>query len=97
MQAISFVSGLWQVCFQGFVDPRHWYETEFYGCWWVFEEEYYIIHDILLPGKKHELQFFLRYVPNCDLVYVYSKLFSLSWNFPVVNKEFIVSDGKHIL
>lgn len=51
----SFVSGLWQVCFHGFVDPRHWYDTKFYGCWWVFEEEYYIIHDILLPGKKQKL------------------------------------------
>ncbi|KDR20697.1 uncharacterized protein LOC110828763 [Zootermopsis nevadensis] len=50
--------GLWQVCFQGFVDPRHWYETEFYGCWWVFEEEYYIIHDILLPGFFVATQFF---------------------------------------
>ncbi|KAJ4437342.1 hypothetical protein ANN_17481 [Periplaneta americana] len=49
---------LWQVCFQGFVDPRHWYETKFYGCWWVFEEEYYIIHDILLPGFFVATQFF---------------------------------------
>lgn len=50
--------GLWQVCFRGFVDPRHWYDTKFYGCWWVFEEEYYIIHDILLPGFFVATQFF---------------------------------------
>ncbi|KAM0737233.1 hypothetical protein ACS0PU_000326 [Formica fusca] len=50
--------GLWQVCFQGFQDPRHLYDTRFYGCWWVFEEEYYIIHDILLPDFFVATQFF---------------------------------------
>lgn len=41
--------GLWQVCFQGYEEPHHLYDTKFYGCWWVFEEEYYIIRDVLLP------------------------------------------------
>ncbi|KAF4526169.1 hypothetical protein B566_EDAN008206 [Ephemera danica] len=41
--------GLWQVCFQNFEEPHHWYDTKLTGCWWVFEEEYYIIHDFLLP------------------------------------------------
>lgn len=50
--------GLWQVCFRGFEDTRHWYDTKFYGCWWVFEEEYYIIHNILLPGFFVATQFF---------------------------------------
>lgn len=50
--------GLWQVCFKGFQDPRHLYDTRFYGCWWVFEEEYYIIHDILLPDFFVATQFF---------------------------------------
>lgn len=30
----------------------------FTGCWWVFEEEYYIIHNILLPGFFVATQFF---------------------------------------
>nr|CAD7197498.1 unnamed protein product [Timema douglasi]CAD7259452.1 unnamed protein product [Timema shepardi]CAD7410807.1 unnamed protein product [Timema cristinae]CAD7574218.1 unnamed protein product [Timema californicum]CAD7597266.1 unnamed protein product [Timema genevievae] len=50
--------GLWQVCFDEFEDTRHWYDTKFSGCWWVFEEEYYIIHDILLPGFFVATQFF---------------------------------------
>lgn len=50
--------GLWQVCFKDFEDPRHYYDTKFYQCWWVFEEEYYIIHDILLPGFFVATQFF---------------------------------------
>ncbi|XP_029053563.1 uncharacterized protein LOC114881089 [Osmia bicornis bicornis] len=50
--------GLWQVCFQGFEHPHHLYDTKFYGCWWVFEEEYYIIHDILLPDFFVATQFF---------------------------------------
>lgn len=55
---MSIFAGLWQVCFQGFQDPRHLYDTRFYGCWWVFEEEYYIIHDILLPDFFVATQFF---------------------------------------
>ncbi|XP_067014267.1 uncharacterized protein kune [Anabrus simplex] len=50
--------GLWQVCFNGMEDTHHFYETKFEGCWWVFEEEYYIIHDILLPGFFVATQFF---------------------------------------
>ncbi|XP_012272819.1 uncharacterized protein LOC105695645 [Orussus abietinus] len=50
--------GLWQVCFQRFQDPRHLYDTRFSSCWWVFEEEYYIIHDILLPDFFVATQFF---------------------------------------
>lgn len=49
---------MWQVCFNGFEDIRHHYETKFYGCWWVFEEEYYIIHGILLPSAFVATQFF---------------------------------------
>ncbi|XP_043476492.1 uncharacterized protein LOC122507701 [Leptopilina heterotoma] len=41
--------GLWQVCFEDFMDTQHLYDTKFNNCWWVFEEEYYILHDILLP------------------------------------------------
>lgn len=51
--------GLWEVCFSNFEDFRHHYDTRFTGCWWVFEEEYYIIHDFLLPGFFIATQFFL--------------------------------------
>ncbi|XP_046988536.1 uncharacterized protein LOC124594220 [Schistocerca americana] len=50
--------GLWQVCFNGLEEIHHWYDPKFYGCWWVFEEEYYIIHDLLLPGFFVATQFF---------------------------------------
>lgn len=40
--------GLWEVCFQGFQDPFFRYERPFYGCRWVFDEEYHFINDILL-------------------------------------------------
>lgn len=53
-----FFSGLWKVCFNGFQDIRHLYDTKFYGCWWVFQEEYYIIHDTLLPDFFVATQFF---------------------------------------
>ncbi|CAI6375218.1 unnamed protein product [Macrosiphum euphorbiae] len=39
--------GLWVVCLKGFEDPRHFYDTRFHNCSWVFEEEYYIISDII--------------------------------------------------
>ncbi|KAL1449434.1 hypothetical protein WDU94_001939 [Cyamophila willieti] len=42
--------GLWSICLTGFEEFHHWYDTKFYGCWWVFEEEYYNIHDFLFPG-----------------------------------------------
>ncbi|XP_011311462.1 uncharacterized protein kune [Fopius arisanus] len=50
--------GLWQVCLKNFQDPRHMYDTVFETCWWVFEEEYYIIRDILLPEFFVATQFF---------------------------------------
>lgn len=43
-------AGLWVVCFKDFEDTHHWYDTKFSSCWWVFEEEYYIIYDILFKG-----------------------------------------------
>ncbi|XP_026467172.1 uncharacterized protein LOC113370698 [Ctenocephalides felis] len=50
--------GLWEVCFKDFEDIHHWYDTRFTGCWWVFEEEFYIIGDFLLPGFFVATQFF---------------------------------------
>lgn len=50
--------GLWQVCFHGFERSKQPYDAKFYGCWWVFEEEYYGLHDILLPDFFIISQFF---------------------------------------
>lgn len=41
-----------------FQDIHRFYDTRFTGCMWVFEEEYYIIHDYLLPGFYIATQFF---------------------------------------
>uniref|UniRef100_A0A1A9V241 Uncharacterized protein n=1 Tax=Glossina austeni TaxID=7395 RepID=A0A1A9V241_GLOAU len=50
--------GLWEVCFRSFQDIHRFFDTEFKGCMWVFEEEYYIIHDFLLPGFYIAVQLF---------------------------------------
>lgn len=55
---ISNFAGLWTVCFQNFTDIHRFYDVQFKGCMWVFEEEYYIIHDFLLPGFYIAVQFF---------------------------------------
>lgn len=49
-KTILLFTGLWVVCFKDFEDAHHWYDTKFGSCWWVFEEEYYIIYDILFKG-----------------------------------------------
>ncbi|KAH8287111.1 hypothetical protein KR054_003240 [Drosophila jambulina] len=50
--------GLWEVCFNNFQDIHRFFDNRFKGCMWVFEEEYYIIHDFLLPGFYIAVQFF---------------------------------------
>ncbi|GJQ85638.1 hypothetical protein Trydic_g20187 [Trypoxylus dichotomus] len=60
--------GLWEVCFDDFEDFRHFYDTRFTGCWWVFEEEYYIIHNFLLPGFFIATQFFFTLCTTLLLV-----------------------------
>lgn len=52
-------AGLWEVCFHNFTDQRYWYpDVTFNSCWWIFEEEYYIIHDLLLRDFFVATQFF---------------------------------------
>lgn len=60
--------GLWEVCFNKFEDVHHWYDTVFNSCWWIFEEEFYIIHDILLPGFFIATQFFFTITLCCVLL-----------------------------
>ncbi|KAL1132640.1 hypothetical protein AAG570_010592 [Ranatra chinensis] len=50
--------GLWTVCFHNFTEIHFWYDTPFNACWWIFEEEYYIISNFLLPGFFVAVQFF---------------------------------------
>lgn len=40
------------------MDINRFYDVKYTGCMWVFEEEYYIIHDFLLPGFYIWTQFF---------------------------------------
>lgn len=46
------------MCFKNFTDIHRFYDYKFEGCMWVFEEEFYIIHDFLLPGFYTAVQFF---------------------------------------
>lgn len=57
-QCVLLSLGLWTVCFKNFTDIHRFYDYRFEGCMWVFEEEYYIIHDYLLPGFYIAVQFF---------------------------------------
>ncbi|XP_035890862.1 uncharacterized protein LOC118502605 [Anopheles stephensi] len=50
--------GLWELCLKNFQDIHRWYDYPFNGCMWIFEEEYYIIHDYILPGFFIAVQFF---------------------------------------
>lgn len=52
------ITGLWEVCLNDFQDIHRFYDNRFSSCMWVFEEEYYIIHDYLLPGFYIATQFF---------------------------------------
>ncbi|XP_062561052.1 uncharacterized protein LOC134225196 [Armigeres subalbatus] len=50
--------GLWELCLNDFQDIHRFYDTRFTGCMWIFEEEYYILHDYILPGFFLAVQFF---------------------------------------
>lgn len=46
------------MCLNNFEDIHRFYDVRFTGCMWIFEEEYYIIHDYLLPPFFIAVQFF---------------------------------------
>lgn len=50
--------GLWTVCFNNYVDPKHHYDFTFDGCRWVLDEEYQIIDYIIRPPFFVAVQFF---------------------------------------
>lgn len=79
---IFLFTGLWQVCFVNFEDFRHHYDTRFTGCWWVFEEEYYIIHDFLLPAFFIVTQFFFTLCMTLLLVAAF-----LTWLYCFCSKD----------
>ncbi|XP_073972440.1 claudin [Rhodnius prolixus] len=70
--------GLWWVCFSNFQDPHYWYDTKFQNCWWIFEEEYYIIFDFLLPGFFVAVQFFFTVCFVFHLIAIPSTLLYLA-------------------
>jgi PMP-22/EMP/MP20/Claudin tight junction len=53
---------------ENFEDIHRFYDTRFTGCMWVFEEEYYIIHDFLLPGFYIATQFFFTICFTLELL-----------------------------
>lgn len=55
---IFVLLGLWEVCLNNFQDIHRFYDVRFSGCMWIFEEEYYIIHDYILPSFFITIQFF---------------------------------------
>nr|XP_023011978.1 uncharacterized protein LOC111502200 [Leptinotarsa decemlineata] len=74
--------GLWEVCFRNFRDFRHQYDFNFTGCWWVFEEEYYIIFDFLLPGFFIATQFFFTLCLTLVLVAAF-----LTWMYCFCSRD----------
>lgn len=77
-----FPLGLWEVCFKDFEDFRHHYDYKFTGCWWVFEEEYYIIFDFLLPGFFIATQFFFTLCLTLVLVTAF-----LTWMYCFCSRD----------
>lgn len=49
--------GLWEVCFKDFRDVNRYYDTVFSGCWWIFQEELYIIHDFIIAKPLYTTEF----------------------------------------
>ncbi|XP_060518261.1 uncharacterized protein LOC132697028 [Cylas formicarius] len=74
--------GLWEVCFNQFEDFRHHYDYKFTGCWWVFEEEYYIIDDFLLPGFFIATQFFFTLCMTLVLIVAF-----LTWMYCFCSRD----------
>ncbi|KAL3282103.1 hypothetical protein HHI36_005301 [Cryptolaemus montrouzieri] len=90
--------GLWEVCFVNFEDFRHHYDYRFTGCWWVFEEEYYIIHDFLLPGFFIATQFFFTLCTTLLLVGIF-----LTWMYCFCSRDhdkyilLLLSNGSNLV
>nr|CAI5837051.1 unnamed protein product [Callosobruchus analis] len=90
--------GLWEVCFRNFEDFRHQYDYRFTGCWWVFEEEYYIIFDFLLPGFFVATQFFYTLCMTLVLVAAF-----LTWLYCFCSRDhdkyllLLLSNGANLM
>uniref|UniRef100_A0A0A9Z8Z2 Uncharacterized protein n=1 Tax=Lygus hesperus TaxID=30085 RepID=A0A0A9Z8Z2_LYGHE len=70
--------GLWSVCFKEFKDPHFWYDVTFENCWWIFEEEFYIIFDVLLPPFFVTVQFFFTLCFTLHLIAGFATLLYLA-------------------
>lgn len=58
IETLLSILGLWELCLRNFEDIHRFYDVRFNGCMWIFEEEYYIIHDYILPRFFIAVQFF---------------------------------------
>lgn len=47
-------AGLWEICFNGYEHTSDLIGKAYYGCWWVFYNEYYYIRDWIFPGRFHQ-------------------------------------------
>jgi len=43
-------AGLWEICFNGYEHTSDLIGKAYYGCWWIFYNEYYYIRDWIFPG-----------------------------------------------
>jgi PMP-22/EMP/MP20/Claudin tight junction len=77
-QLLIHVLGLWEMCLNNFEDIHRFYDVRFSGCMWIFEEEYYIIHDYLLPPFFITVQFFFTLAFTLLLVSVLLTLLFLT-------------------
>ena len=42
--------GIWEACFAGFIHPADEAKKAYFGCWWIFSNEYQLIRYWLFPG-----------------------------------------------
>ena len=52
-------AGLWEICFNGYEHTSDLIGKAYYGCWWIFYNEYYYIREWILPCLYFVLQGFI--------------------------------------
>lgn len=59
--------GVWEYCFENFRFPYYQYDRVFDGCRGIFNDDYYVIREWLLPGWLLAVQFFISIALFCSL------------------------------
>lgn len=49
--------GLWEACFNKFMDPNFRFDLEYNGCKWIFNENYQFLSEFMRPRKSSILNF----------------------------------------